>query len=245
MKLELRKLCKSFSGQPVFRNLDYTSTSSQALVLLGASGCGKSTLLRIMCGLLAPDSGEVLLNGQAIAREADALRDYRKTLGIVFQSANLFAHLSALENVLLPLEKAHHYTKIKALARADELLQRFQLSSHAHKKPAQLSGGQRQRIAIARALAHHPKLLFLDEPTSALDPEMAEDVLSCIDLLKHEGTDFVLVTHQLAFARRVADEIIFLGEGRIIEAGLSVNLFQQPKTPQLQAFLSKYLDGLH
>lgn len=239
MKLEIQNLCKTFSGQTVLDNFTYTCEAKQCLVILGSSGCGKSTLLRILSGLISADSGQISINGEVLPKQEKLLRTYRKKIGIVFQSANLFSHLSALDNLLLPLEKVHLYSRQEALQRAENLLKKFQLLAHAHKKPAHLSGGQRQRIAIARALAHEPKLLLLDEPTSALDPEMAGEVFQTIQRLKEDGTQLILITHQVAFARRVADEVIFLGLGKVIESGPPSLLLSQPQSSALQNFLSR------
>jgi polar amino acid transport system ATP-binding protein len=242
MKLEIQHLHKAFSGRPVLENLNYHVESCRALVLLGSSGCGKSTLLRILAGLLPADSGRIKVNGGDLGAEETILRHYRKKLGIVFQSSNLFPHLSALDNLLLPLEKVHGYSPDQARARVDYLLEHFQLAIHADKKPGQLSGGQRQRIAIARSLAHEPKLLLLDEPTSALDPEMAAEVLNTIETLKKESTDFILVTHQIPFARRVADQILFLSNGQVHESGPASALFENPQSPLLKDFLRKHFE---
>jgi polar amino acid transport system ATP-binding protein len=242
MKLELQNIRKTFADQVVLNGLDYLCESCQALVLLGPSGCGKSTLLRLMAGLLAPDAGQISLNGQSLPTDETSLRRHRKNLGVVFQASNLFSHLSAFDNLLLPLEKVHGVPAEKARMRVDYLLNHFQLTSHAHKKPNQLSGGQRQRIAIARALAHQPQLLLLDEPTSALDPEMAAEVLNTIEVLKKEGTDFILVTHQIPFARRVADEVLFLHNGTIHESGSASTLFENPQSSLLQDFLRRHID---
>jgi polar amino acid transport system ATP-binding protein len=242
MKLELQNLNKAFSGQQVLKDLSYLCDNCQSLVLLGPSGCGKSTLLRILAGLLPADSGSIRINNGDQPSTEKELRGYRQKLGIVFQSSNLFPNLSAFNNLLLPLEKVHGYTKGRAHSRIDYLLNHFQLRDHAHKKPAQLSGGQRQRIAIARALAHEPKLLLLDEPTSALDPEMAAEVLNTIEVLKKEGTDFILVTHQIPFARRVADQVLFLNSGHIHESGPASSLLENPQSPLLRDFLRKHFE---
>lgn len=245
MKLEIHNLTKTFLDQTVLDNFTYTCEAKQCLVILGSSGCGKSTLLRILSGLISADSGRIIINGESLPHQEKLLRAYRKKLGIVFQSANLFSHLSALDNLLLPLEKVHHLSHTQALQRAENLLKKFQLSEHKHKKPAHLSGGQRQRIAIARALAHEPKLLLLDEPTSALDPEMAGEVFQTIQQLKEEGTHLILITHQVAFARRVADEIIFLAQGKVIESGSATALLSQPQSKSLQNFLSRQSNDKH
>lgn len=240
MKVDLRGVGKSFDGIPVLREVDFSADGLRSLVLLGPSGSGKSTLLRILAGLMPADTGHVELDGMAVAGDETALRAYRRQIGVVFQGYNLFPHLTALENIMLPLEQVHGLAATEARSRAGELLERFRLAGHGHKKPGQLSGGQRQRVAIARALGNRPKLLLLDEPTSALDPEMAAEVLATIETLKQENTDFILVTHQIPFARRVADRVIFLAEGRVVEAGEAAEVLHRPASPQLREFLRQH-----
>jgi polar amino acid transport system ATP-binding protein len=240
MKIDLRGVGKSFDGIPVLREVDFSADGLRSLVLLGPSGSGKSTLLRILAGLMPADTGRVELDGMTVAGDETALRSYRRQIGVVFQGYNLFPHLTALENIVLPLEQVHRLTATDARTRAEELLERFRLAEHGHKKPGQLSGGQRQRVAIARALGNRPKLLLLDEPTSALDPEMAAEVLGTIETLKQEETDFILVTHQIPFARRVADRVIFLAEGRVVESGEASVVLHRPASPQLREFLRQH-----
>jgi polar amino acid transport system ATP-binding protein len=240
MKIDLRGVGKSFDGIPVLREVDFSAEGLRSLVLLGPSGSGKSTLLRILAGLMPADTGRVELDGMTVAGDETALRAYRRQIGVVFQGYNLFPHLTALENIVLPLEQVHRLTAADARSRAGELLERFRLAEHGHKKPGQLSGGQRQRVAIARALGNRPKLLLLDEPTSALDPEMAAEVLGTIETLKQEETDFILVTHQIPFARRVADRVIFLAEGRVVESGEASVVLHRPASPQLREFLRQH-----
>jgi polar amino acid transport system ATP-binding protein len=200
-------------------------------VLIGPSGGGKSTLLRILGGLEHPDSGEVELDGERVVFTEEALLRHRRTVGTVFQAFNLFPHLTALQNITLPLEKVHGRTPAQAQETARQLLARFRLEAHAGKRPADLSGGQRQRVAIARALSSKPRLLLFDEPTSALDPEMTSEVLDTILELREEGLDFILVTHEMGFARRVADQVAFLADGRIVEAGPSGPILQRSHRP--------------
>lgn len=241
MNLRLRQIVKRFDGHLVLDHVSLSLDGVRSLVLVGPSGGGKSTLLRILGGLEHPDSGEVELNGQRLAFTEESLQQHRRSVGTVFQAFNLFPHLTALQNITLPLEKVHGRAPAQAEETARQLLARFQLESHAHKRPAELSGGQRQRIAIARAVSSKPKLLLLDEPTSALDPEMTAEVLDAILELRQEGLDFVLVTHEMGFARRVADQAAFLADGRIVEAGPAAQLFGAPATPQTRAFLDKVL----
>jgi len=207
------------------------------LVLVGPSGGGKSTLLRILAGLDVPTSGRVSFDGQPLPRDEDGLRCYRRSVGTVFQAYNLFPHLTAMENLLLPLIHVHGLTPAAARERVREPLERFRLAEHAHKRPAELSGGQKQRIAILRALVIQPQRLFLDEPTSALDPEMRGEVLEMIDELRLAGTQFVLVTHEMGFARRVADEVAFIADGRTLAHASADEFFDRPSDQRVQAFL--------
>ena len=181
MRLRARNLCKSFGPQMVLKNVDLDLDQVHTLAFIGPSGGGKSTLLRIIAGLEKPDNGTLYLNDREVIYSEKALMAHRRTVGTVFQAFNLFPHLSALQNITLPLEKVHHYYPAEARQVAETMLERFGLSEHGHKPPAQLSGGQRQRVAIARAISIRPKLLLFDEPTSALDPEMTAEVLDVIE----------------------------------------------------------------
>lgn len=240
MKLELRDLTQRFGNHTVLRSLDLHLPETRALVMIGPSGGGKSTLLRLLAGLDAPANGKIEINGTALRYDETSLLQHRRRVGTVFQAINLFPHLSGLENILLPLEKAQGLDRHQALARAEEYLRRFRLLDHARKKPAQLSGGQRQRIAIVRAIATQPELLLLDEPTSALDPEMTAEVLHLVQELREEGRDFVLVTHEIAFARKVADQLLFVADGVIADHGPASRFFDQP-VPTVKSFLDKIL----
>jgi polar amino acid transport system ATP-binding protein len=241
LNLRLRQIVKCFNGPLVLDGISLSLDGTRALVLVGPSGGGKSTLLRILGGLEHPDSGEVELDGQRILFNEAALMRHRRTVGTVFQAFNLFPHLTALQNITLPLEKVHGRSTAEAQETARQLLARFHLETHGGKRPADLSGGQRQRVAIARALASKPRLLLFDEPTSALDPEMTSEVLDTILELREEGLDFILVTHEMGFARRVADQVAFLADGRIVEAGPAGPFFAAPAAPQTRAFLEKVL----
>ncbi|HHH84637.1 MAG TPA: amino acid ABC transporter ATP-binding protein, partial [Firmicutes bacterium] len=192
MKLDISRLTKIFDGKRVLSEISLHLKNIRSLVIIGPSGGGKSTLLRIIAGLLVPEEGEIIVNGKSIPTEEGALRDYRKTIGMVFQSYNLFPHLTAIENIMLPLIRVHGYEREEAHEHAMGLLERFQLSPHAVKKPALLSGGQKQRVAIARAVAISPSFLLFDEPTSALDPEFTSEVLDVIEELREEGKDLIL-----------------------------------------------------
>jgi polar amino acid transport system ATP-binding protein len=241
LKLEVQSLCKSFGDQLVLQNIDISLQKVHTLALIGPSGGGKSTLLRVIAGLERPDRGRVVLDDEEIIFRERELHKHRKTVGTVFQSFNLFPHLSALSNITLPLEKVHGHSKMEARRIAEEILVRFQLMEHAAKQPAQLSGGQRQRIAIARAISIRPKLLLFDEPTSALDPEMTAEVLEVIEELREEGRDFVLVTHQMGFAKRVADQVALLSGGQIVECGPPSQILDDPKSETGRQFLAKIL----
>lgn len=241
MHIRIEQLRKQFEHAEVLRDINFDDEVS-ALAVIGPSGGGKSTLLRIIGGLLAPTSGTVSLDGATIDYAPRVLPNYRAQLGFVFQNSGLFHHLTALENVALPLRVVHGVAAHQAEERANELLTRFGLDAEKGKHPAQLSGGQQQRIAIARAVAARPKMLLLDEPTSALDPEFTNDVLDTIRDLKETGTRFIVVTHEMGFARHACDKVAFLHGGSLLEYGDSAQLFDRPTTPELQRFLSKLLE---
>lgn len=238
MRIELEHLYKSFGAQQVLRGISFAEGIS-TLALIGPSGGGKSTLLRIVGGLEEPTGGAVTVGGKRVDYRASSLPAYRASLGFVFQHAGLFDHLSALENIALPLRAVHDVSVEGAHETALTLLERFGLADASSKHPAQLSGGEKQRVAIARAIAPRPQLLLLDEPTSALDPEYTAEVLDVINDLKQDGTRFVIVTHEMGFARRVCDNVAFLSGGVIREYGRSEDVFEHPQTPELQRFLSK------
>jgi len=238
MKLEIKNLSKTFDGKRMAIDDISYSGDIETLALIGQSGCGKSTFLRILGGLIPASSGTVLLDDETAAES----EDYRKKTGFVFQQGGLFSHLSAIDNITLPLVKVHGLTEEAARERAGGLLSRFGLESEAYKKPAQLSGGQKQRVSIARAVAPKPKILLLDEPTSALDPEYTTEVLNMIRELKDERLSFIIATHEMGFAYHACDKLIFLSEGRILESGESSEVFTEPKTLELKNFLSKLLE---
>ena len=242
MKIEFQGLTKQYDQEHiVLKPMDF-SDDIHTLAIIGPSGGGKSTLLRILGGLLLPTAGRVAVGGEELPADEGALQKYRQRLGFVFQQGGLFRHLSAIENIALPLEKVHGYTRQEACRRAEELLERFGLGGDGRKKPGALSGGQQQRVAIARAVAAKPKLLLLDEPTSALDPEYTNEVLDVINELKNEGMDFVIVTHEMGFARHACEKVAFLCEGSLLEYGDSASLFSHPNTQQLDRFLSRLLE---
>ncbi|MBE2181158.1 MAG: amino acid ABC transporter ATP-binding protein [Chthoniobacterales bacterium] len=241
MLLHFHNLTKRYGAQTVLDGITAGLDFPHVLVLLGPSGGGKSTLLRVIGGLETPDAGTLTLDGEPVPSEAKPLRSYRAGIGTVFQSWNLFPHLDALANIMLPLTAVHGLSPAEARTRSMELLERLHLADHAAKRPAELSGGQRQRVAIARAVAIRPRLLLFDEPTSALDPEMTAEVLDVIADLKEEGRTFILVTHAMNFARVVADQVAFLAGGRLIEYGGAQEFFSNPKTDTARRFLDRVL----
>ena len=241
MKLSFRGLTKSFGSHRAVDGISICFENVHTLALIGPSGGGKSTLLRMVGGLEIPSEGSLEINGEPVLFEREALQEHRRTIGFVFQAFNLFPHLSALRNITLPLEKVHGFSPAGARETAFEALRRFRLDQHAQKRPAELSGGQKQRIAIARAIAIKPRLLLFDEPTSALDPEMTAEVLDIIGELKNEGRDFLLVTHEMGFARTVADQVAFLADGKIVESGPAAQVFDAPRTSACRDFLARVL----
>lgn len=242
MKLELNNLYKHYGELKVLDGVSLSLEDIHSLVFIGPSGGGKTTLLRLIAGLENPDGGSILINDQPIEfGSEDSLREYRKRIGMVFQAYNLFPHLTALENITLPLVKVHGYDEKQAMEEALILLERFQLADQAFKKPAQLSGGQKQRIAICRAVAIRPEFLLLDEPTSALDPEYTSEVLDLIGELRDEGMRLILVTHEMGFARQAADYLLFVGDGGLIGQGTPTELFDQNSDERVSRFFNKVL----
>jgi len=242
MQILLDRITKTFGAHRVLDAVSLELENARSLVFIGPSGGGKSTLLRVLAGLEAPDSGTVRIDGETVDfTNANALREHRRKIGVVFQAFNLFPHLSALANLTLPLEKVHAHSPEQARETALAALRRFGLEAHAHKKPAELSGGQKQRVAIARAVAVRPRVLLFDEPTSALDPEMTAEVLDVIEELKEENRDLILVTHEMGFARVVADRVVFLADGKIVESGTPGEVFAAPRTEACRTFLARVL----
>jgi len=241
MELVVKGLTQAFGTTTVLDRLDLETGDIRALVLVGPSGGGKTTLLRILAGLDLAKEGSVSFAGAVLPRDEAGLLAYRRKVGTVFQAYNLFPHLSALDNLTLPLIHVHGLSPTAARERVAEPLERFKLAEHAHKRPSQLSGGQKQRIAILRALATQPERLFLDEPTSALDPEMTAEVLEMIGELKALGTRFVLVTHEMGFARKVADEVAFVGGGKVVASGPASTMFEHCPEPRVRDFFARIL----
>ncbi len=235
--IELRHVDKHFGDLHVLRDINLKVARGEVLVVIGPSGSGKSTLCRTINRLETIDSGEVLIEGKPLPLEGRELAAMRAELGMVFQSFNLFAHKTILENVTLGPVDVLGMDKAEARERAMELLERVGVAEQADKVPAQLSGGQQQRAAIARSLAMHPKAMLFDEPTSALDPEMINEVLDVMVELARGGMTMVVVTHEMNFARRVADRVVFMADGQIVEEGAPDAFFDHPQTQRARDFL--------
>jgi polar amino acid transport system ATP-binding protein len=241
--LEVRGVTKAFGETAVLRGVDLEVREHEAVALIGASGSGKSTLLRCVDLLEDIDDGDVLLDGDVITDPSVDPVAVRRRLGMVFQAFNLFPHLSVLDNVVLGPVRAHRTSREEAAARARELLARFGLEGREDDPPERLSGGQQQRVAIVRALAARPRALLLDEVTSALDPELVGEVLALIRELKEEGMTMLIATHEMGFAREVADEVCFLHDGAILERGAPDAVLGAPSRPETQRFLRRLLDA--
>lgn len=239
--LEAQDLYKRFEDLEVLQGISTTVYEGECLAIIGPSGSGKSTFLRCLNLLEIPDSGNIFFKGEAITSPACNINKVREKMGMVFQNFNLFPHLTVKENICLSPVKLGKLSKQAAGNKALELLSRVGLSQKINEYPNNLSGGQKQRVAIARALAMEPDLLLFDEPTSALDPEMIGEVLDVMRELAETGMTMVLVTHEMGFARNVADRVIFMDQGKIAEEGKPVDLFNHPKQARTQEFLSKVL----
>jgi general L-amino acid transport system ATP-binding protein len=232
---------KWFGQQHVLRNLSMTVAHKERVVICGPSGSGKSTLIRCINRLEAHQNGHIKVNGVELTDDTRALDKIRREVGMVFQSFNLFPHLTILENCTLAPVWVRKMKKADAVAVAMEYLDRVRIPEQAHKYPSQLSGGQQQRVAIARALCMAPRIMLFDEPTSALDPEMIKEVLDTMIELAETGMTMVCVTHEMGFARRVADRVVFMDHGEIIETGAPAQIFADPKTERLRTFLAQVL----
>jgi polar amino acid transport system ATP-binding protein len=241
--LELQGVTKAYGDAEVLRGIDLAVNEHSAVALIGASGSGKSTLLRCVDLLEEIDDGDVLLDGEVITDPSVDPVPVRRRLGLVFQSFNLFPHLNVLENVVLGPARAQGMARAEAVERARSLLERFGLGGRASDYPDRLSGGQQQRVAIVRALATRPRALLLDEITSALDPELVGEVLELVRELKQEGMTMLIATHEMGFARDVADEVCFLHDGRILERGDPARVLSAPSQPETQRFLRRLLAG--
>jgi polar amino acid transport system ATP-binding protein len=241
--LEIRNVTKAFGERQVLRGVDLTVAEHEAVALIGASGSGKSTLLRCIDLLVEIDDGDVFLDGEVITDPAVAPVAVRRKLGMVFQAYNLFPHMTALQNVCVGERRAHGVARAEAEERGRALLARFGLEGREDDRPDELSGGQQQRVAIARAFAGRPRALLLDEVTSALDPELVGEVLEAVRDLKAEGMTMVIATHEMSFAREVADEVAFLHEGTIVEIGEPRKVLEEPEREETQRFLKRLLEA--
>lgn len=236
--IELRHVDKHFGDLHVLKDVSLSVGKGEVVVVIGPSGSGKSTLCRAINRLETIDSGEILIEGKPLPQEGRELAAMRAELGMVFQSFNLFAHMSILQNVTLGPVEVLGLSKAEAEQRAMGLLDRVGVASQANKVPAQLSGGQQQRVAIARSLAMHPKAMLFDEPTSALDPEMVNEVLDVMVDLVRQGMTMIVVTHEMNFARRVADRVVFMADGAIVEEGAPDAFFDHPQSQRARDFLN-------
>ncbi|MEU2508046.1 amino acid ABC transporter ATP-binding protein [Streptomyces sp. NPDC007863] len=232
---------KHFGALHVLQDIDLTIGRGEVVVVIGPSGSGKSTLCRTINRLETIDAGTITIDGKPLPSEGRELARLRSDVGMVFQSFNLFAHKTVLENVMLGQIKVRGTAKAEAEAKARTLLERVGVAAQAEKYPAQLSGGQQQRVAIARALAMGPKVMLFDEPTSALDPEMINEVLEVMQQLAREGMTMVVVTHEMGFARSAADRVVFMADGRIVEQATPEEFFSNPRSDRAKDFLSKIL----
>ncbi|MCB5164626.1 amino acid ABC transporter ATP-binding protein [Streptomyces bambusae] len=239
--VELSGVNKHFGALHVLQDVNLSIARGEVVVVIGPSGSGKSTLCRTINRLETVDSGTITIDGRELPSEGRALARLRSDVGMVFQSFNLFAHKTVLENVVLGQVKVRRTDKATAERKARDLLDRVGVGSQADKYPAQLSGGQQQRVAIARALAMDPKVMLFDEPTSALDPEMINEVLEVMQQLAREGMTMVVVTHEMGFARSAADRVVFMADGRIVEEATPEEFFGNPRSDRAKDFLSKIL----
>ena len=239
--VELTHVEKHYGDLHVLKDINLTVRKGEVLVIVGPSGSGKSTMCRTINRLETIDSGDIRIDGKPLPQEGKELAKLRAEVGMVFQSFNLFANKTILENVTLAPIKVRHMDKKEAEDLAMDLLGRVGVASQASKMPSQLSGGQQQRVAIARALAMQPKVMLFDEPTSALDPEMVNEVLDVMVELAHEGMTMLCVTHEMGFARKVADKVVFMADGQILEQSTPDDFFEHSKTDRAKDFLSKIL----
>ena len=245
-KIEIKNVSKDFENNNgtilhAVKNVSLTVNDGEVVVIIGPSGSGKSTLLRTVNGLETAQSGSILIDGIDIMDKDTDIRRVREEVGMVFQSFNLFPHLSVLDNITLAPIKVKKMSRRDAEDKAMELLATVGLADKAHQKPTQLSGGQQQRVAIVRALAMKPKAMLFDEPTSALDPEMIKEVLDVMLKLAKSGMTMLLVTHEMGFARAAADKVVFMADGEVVESGTPEEMFANPKTQRAKDFLNHIL----
>ncbi|CAE1142758.1 amino acid ABC transporter ATP-binding protein [Serratia rhizosphaerae] len=239
--IRVHNLQKQFGATHVLRGIDCQIAANEVVCVIGPSGSGKSTFLRCLNALESLSGGEIEVNGFAIHDRKTDLNKMRASVGMVFQRFNLFPHMTVLENIIMAPMDVKQLSRADATRQAETLLRKVGLLDKIDAYPGSLSGGQQQRVAIARALAMEPKVMLFDEPTSALDPELVGEVLAVIKALAHEGMTMVVVTHEMAFAREVADRVLFIDQGVIQEEGTPQQIFGQPANPRTQAFLSKVL----
>lgn len=234
--LEIKKLNKSFNNKKVLKNINLNVIEGDRLAIIGPSGCGKSTLLRCINLLEKPDSGNILFEGVDLINN-NKLNEIRRHIGMVFQSFNLFDNLTVLENIILAPVKLKIMNITEATKKAKELLKRFNLLDKINNYPKELSGGQKQRVAIIRTLIMNPKIILFDEPTSALDPEMVLEVENVIKTIANDGMTMIIVSHEMSFIKNVANKVIFLNEGKIVETGTPLDIFENPKDESLKKFI--------
>ena len=238
--LKVKNISKKYENTIIFENLNLSVQKGEVLVIVGPSGCGKSTFLRCLNALEDIQEGEIILDGEVINSDAHNLRKIREKIGMVFQSYELFPHMTVLQNVILAPVKVKKIDKKEVTKKALELLNKVGLLSKKDSYPRQLSGGQKQRVAIVRALMMEPEILLLDEITAALDPEMVKEVLDVVLSLAKEGRTMLIVTHEMQFARAVADRMIFIDDGKIVEEGNPKEFFDNPKSERLKRFLNNF-----
>lgn len=239
--IEIENIHKNFGKLEVLKGVSLSVEETEIVVVIGRSGSGKSTLLRCINGLEKVESGKIVVDGTEVSAPKADLRLLRQEIGIVFQSYNLFPHLSIERNITLAPQVVKGVSAAEAKEAAVEALERVQLANKQHAYPNQLSGGQQQRVAIARSLAMSPKIMLFDEITSALDPELIGEVLKVLETLAKEGMTMVLVTHEMGFARNVANRVVFMHQGKVWEQGSPEELFASPKTPELASFINSVL----
>jgi polar amino acid transport system ATP-binding protein len=235
MDLKLKDILQVYEGKVILDHVDLEIIDKSGIALIGPSGAGKSTLLRLLAGIEDPISGDIMLNQHMVTQEDK--KEYYKSVGFVFQAHNLFPHLTILRNITIVLEKVHHMDIESANEVALKLLEQFELIEHKDKIPAKISGGQAQRASIIRSLAIRPEVVFLDEPTSALDPILSHEVLKTILKLRERKTNFMIVTHEIEFAKKAADYVVFMENGKVIEHG-DIKILDNPQTKQLKNFIA-------
>ncbi|ROR22383.1 amino acid ABC transporter ATP-binding protein (PAAT family) [Mobilisporobacter senegalensis] len=238
--LNIKNLHKNFGDRGVLKGIDLVLHKGEVLVILGPSGCGKSTLLRCVNGLEKTNQGDIIFQGKSIYDKDIKMREIRQKIGMVFQSYDLFAHMTVIENILLGPMKSQKREKEEVLALARMLLEKVGLGDRENSYPRELSGGQKQRVAIVRSLCMNPDIILFDEVTAALDPEMVREVLEVILNLAKQGMTMMIVTHEMNFAKSVADRIIFMDEGVIVEESSPTEFFENPKTERAKQFLNKF-----